>query len=70
MGGVDPSRHHVRPKKWRNVSRERRMRQLTEKGSQYQMNLQLDKRNKSKARLRRKSKPIDYLLYSSSRHSW
>ena len=44
--------------------RERRMRQLAEKGSHYQMNLQLDKRNRSKTRLWRKV-IIDYLIYSS-----
>ena len=47
------------------IQRERRMRQLAEKESQYQMNLQLDKRNRSKTRLWRKVITIDYLLYSS-----
>ena len=47
------------------IQRERRMRQLAEKGSQYQMNLQLDKRNRSKTRLWRKVITIDYLIYSS-----
>ena len=51
-----------------SVSRTRRTRQLTEKGKQYQINLLLDKRAKMVARLQRKTRAIDDLLYSSSNH--
>ena len=43
-------------------------RQLTEKEKQYQINLLLDKRTKMVARLQRKARAIDDLLYSSSNH--
>ena len=51
-----------------SVSKTRRTRQLTEKGKQYQVNLLLDKRTKMVARLQRKARAIDDLLYSSSNH--
>ena len=51
-----------------SVSRTRRARQLIEKGKQYQINLLLDKRTKMVARLQRKARAIDDLLYSSSNH--
>ena len=51
-----------------SVSRTRKTRQLTEKGKQYQINLLLDKRTKMVARLQRKARAIDDLLYPSSNH--
>ena len=47
-----------------SVSRTRRARQLTEKVKQYQINLLLDKITKMVARLQRKARVIDDLLYS------
>ena len=47
-----------------SVSRTRRARQLTEKGKQYQINLLLDKRTKMVARMQKKARVIDDLLYS------
>ena len=44
------------------------MRQLTGKGREYQIDLQLDKRSKSMERLQQNAKAIDDLLYSSSNH--
>ena len=42
--------------------------QLPEKRKQYQINLLLDKRTKMVARLWRKARTIDDLLYSSGNH--
>ena len=55
-------------KKYENLFPEKRMRQLTGKGREYQIDLQLDKRSKSMARLQWNAKAIDDLLYSSSNH--
>ena len=51
-----------------SVSRTRKIRQLTENERQYQINLLLEKRTKMVARLRRKARAIDDLLYCSSNH--
>ena len=51
-----------------SVSRTRRTSQLTEKRKQYQINLLLDKRTKMVARLQRKARATDDLLYSSINH--
>ena len=51
-----------------SVSRTRKERQVTEKGRQYQINLLLEKRTKMVARLQRKVRAIDDLLYSSGNH--
>ena len=53
---------------WISVSRTRRTRQLTENKNQYQINLLLDKRTKMVARLQRKARATDDLLYSPSNH--
>ena len=42
--------------------------QLTEKGGKYQEELLLEKRNKAMARLQRKAREIDDLLYSATNH--
>ena len=51
-----------------SISRTRKTRQLTEKGKQYQVNLLLDKTTKIVARLERKERAIDELVYASSNH--
>ena len=51
-----------------SVSRTRRTRQLTENKKQYEINLLLEKRTKMVARLQRKARATDDLLYSSSNH--
>ena len=51
-----------------SVSITRMKRQLTEKRKQYQINFLLDRRTKMVAKLQRKARAIDDLLYSSSNH--
>ena len=51
-----------------SVSRTRRTRQLTENKKQYEINLLLEKKTKMVARLQRKARATDDLLYSSSNH--
>ena len=46
------------------ISRPRKTRQMTEKGKLYQINLLLDKRTKMVAKLERKARAIDELVYS------
>ena len=59
----------IKPKKGGiSVSITRMKRQLTEKRKQYQINFLLDRRTKMVAKLQRKARAIDDLLYSSSNH--